>query len=93
MILEKRDAFPNGLISKDKVKLAGTNVVSYTASLESVPMKPLADLPDKDEIGFISMDPILANAGVDHGLGTKREASPELISAETITLESRELFK
>jgi len=39
------------------------------------------------------MIPTVANAGDDHGLGTKRDASPYNLSAERVAFESRELFK
>ena len=39
------------------------------------------------------MDLILAFAGVDHGLETYRVAAPNILSADTVTMESKELFK
>ena len=38
------------------------------------------------------MDPIVANAAVDHGLGAKRVAAPEILDG-TVRIESKELFK
>ena len=42
MILAQSETIPNGLISNDKAKLAGTMVNSFTASWVIGPLKSLA---------------------------------------------------
>ena len=53
MILDHSDDISDGLILNDKAKLAGTEVLSYTANLERRPLKTLAAVTVKAEIDFI----------------------------------------